>query len=278
MKPLGGVNVVSLAINLPGPLAAARLAELGANVTKVEPPTGDPLAAAAPEWYAELVTGQTVLTLDVKNEREKLDDLLSDARILITSMRPSALERLGLARPYEQFPNLSLIEIVGHSGDRAEVPGHDLNYQAVQATLTPPHMPKVPIADILGAERAVSTALAAIIAWTANGVGASYRVALEDAAAVAGGAVKHGLMGDGAVLGGAFPGYGIYESADGYIALGAVEPHFFMRALDVFSADGTHEAFQKAFKDKTTAELEAIAANNDIPLNAVKQQHSMEAK
>jgi crotonobetainyl-CoA:carnitine CoA-transferase CaiB-like acyl-CoA transferase len=266
--PLHDVKVVSLAVNLPGPLAAARLCELGASVTKIEPPAGDPLVAAAPGWYAALVEGQTVVALDVKNDRAKLDELLGDADLLITSMRPSALRRLGLDKPHEQFPQLSLIEIVGHHD--GEVPGHDLNYQAVYGTLTPPQMPKVPIADILGAERAVSTALAALVAAIGTGKGHPHRVVLEDAARVAGSAVKYGLMGDGAVLGGAFPGYGIYASADGHVALGAIEPHFFTRALDAFHADGTHESFAKAFADKTTAELEAIAAANDIPLKGVK--------
>lgn len=269
--PLAGIEVVSLAVNLPGPLAAARLAELGATVTKVEPPGGDPLAAAAPDWYQALVAVQTVATLDVKQpgDRAKLDELLATADLLLTSMRPSALAKLGLAQPQERFPELSLIEIVGHAAD-PEVPGHDLNYQAVHATLTPPHMPTVPIADMLGAERAVSTALAALVARATTGAGRPYRVALEDAAARAGDAVKYRLMGPNAILGGAFPGYGIYECADGHVALGAVEPHFFMGALRVFEADGTHEAFRKAFADKTIAELEAIAAAHDLPLNGIR--------
>lgn len=56
--PLDGFRVVSLAVNLPGPLAAARLREMGAEVIKVEPPAGDPLAVGAPSWYAELIGGQ----------------------------------------------------------------------------------------------------------------------------------------------------------------------------------------------------------------------------
>ncbi|MFI1917396.1 CoA transferase [Nocardia sp. NPDC020380] len=271
LRPLAGIEVVSLAVNLPGPLAAARLAELGATVTKVEPPTGDPLAAAAPDWYTRLVAGQQVVTLDVKQQadRGKLDELLESADLLITSMRPTALARLGLAQPHERFPGLSLIEIVGHADD-PEVPGHDLNYQAVHGTLTPPRMPTVPVADMLGAERAVSTALAALVSRSKTGVGQPYRVALEEAAAWAGQAVRHRLMGEGAVLGGAFPGYGIYACADGHVALGAVEPHFFMGALATFGADGTHESFAQAFADRTIAELEAIAAREDLPLNGIR--------
>jgi crotonobetainyl-CoA:carnitine CoA-transferase CaiB-like acyl-CoA transferase len=269
---LDDVKVVSLAINLPGPLAAARLREFGARVTKVEPPTGDPLAAAAPAWYAALTEGQQIVALDVKDagDRAKLEELLATADLLITSMRPSALARLGLERPHERFPRLSLIEIVGHDGDLAETPGHDLNYQAVHGTLAPPHMPKVPIADVLGAERAVSTALAALLERAATGSGAAHRVVLEEAAARAGDAVQYGLLGDGAILGGAFPGYGIYECADGYVALGAIEPHFFMRTLEAFGADGTHEGMRRAFASRTAAELKNIATKADIPLNEVR--------
>ncbi|MEU8894231.1 CoA transferase [Nocardia sp. NPDC048505] len=270
MSPLAGVEVVSLAVNLPGPLAAARLAELGARVHKVEPPAGDPLAAAAPDWYRALIEHQEVIALDVKQpgDRAKLDDLLATADLLITSMRPTALARLGLARPQQRFPKLSLIEIVGHAED-PEVPGHDLNYQAVHGTLTPPQMPSVPIADMLGAERTVSTALAALVRRAESGAGQPYRVALEEAAARAGDAVRYRLMGPGAVLGGAFPGYGIYPCRDGHVALGAVEPHFFMRTLELFGADGSHDSLRAAFADRTVADLEALAAANDLPLNGI---------
>lgn len=270
-RPLAGVEVVSLAVNLPGPLAAARLAELGASVTKVEPPSGDPLAAAAPRWYRSLVQAQTVVALDIKQDadRAELDELLATADLLITSMRPTALARLGLAQPQQRFPRLSLIEIVGHA-DEPEVPGHDLNYQAVHATLTPPQLPTVPVADMLGAERAVSTALAALVRRAESGVAQPYRVALEEAAARAGDAVRYRLTGPGAVLGGVFPGYGIYPCRDGHIALGAIEPHFFLRTLETFGADGSHESLRDAFADKTIAELEAIAARVDIPLNGIR--------
>ncbi|WP_459955661.1 CoA transferase [Nocardia sp. IFM 10818] len=271
--PLAGVEVVSLAVNLPGPLAAARLAELGATVIKVEPPGGDPLAAAAPDWYGRLIADQSVLALDLKQQadRAKLDELLATADLLITSMRPSALAKLGLAQPQERFRQVSLIEIVGHAGD-PEVPGHDLNYQAVHGTLLPPSMPTVPLADMLGAERAVSTALAALVRRAETGAGQPYRVALEEAAARAGDAVRYRLTAPGAILGGAFPGYGIYECKDGYVALGAVEPHFFLGALAAFGADGSHEGFRTAFAERTVAELEAIAAREDLPLNGINAE------
>ena len=271
-RPLNGIRAVSLAVNLPGPLAAARLRELGAAVTKVEPPTGDPLAIAAPDWYRRLTIGQRVVALDVKaqGDREKLDELLTGADLLLTSMRPSALARLGLAEPQRAHPRLSLIEIVGHDGNRAETPGHDLNYQAAQGTLSPPAMPLVPLADVLGAERAVSTALAALVARAGSGAGGAYRVVLEEAAARAADAARFGLTCHGAPLGGAFPGYGIYATSDGYVALGAIEPHFWLRTIDVFGVNGTRKSLQDRFATSTTADLETLAAEHDIPLNAVR--------
>jgi alpha-methylacyl-CoA racemase len=65
--------------------------------------------------------------------------------------------------------------------------------------------------------------------------------------------------------GGAFSGCGIYESADGHVALSAVEPHFFERALRAFGVDGCHDASRGVFVGKTACELEAVAAQADIP-------------
>ena len=60
-KPLRGTQVLTLAVNVPGPAATARLCKLGATVIKVEPPEGDPLAQANPDWYEALVSGQQVI-------------------------------------------------------------------------------------------------------------------------------------------------------------------------------------------------------------------------
>ncbi|HNT87512.1 MAG TPA: CoA transferase, partial [Candidatus Hydrogenedentes bacterium] len=98
MPLLHEVRVLCVAANVPGPAAAARLRDLGARVTKVEPPSGDPLAIASPAWYAELTRGMRVVTLDLKDtaQRAELDAHLADADLLITSNRPAALANLGL--------------------------------------------------------------------------------------------------------------------------------------------------------------------------------------
>ena len=78
MGPAEGVRVLSLAVNLPGPVAVAQLRRLGAAVVKIEPPAGDPLARARPQWYELLHRGQTVLRLDLKanDGRKPLDHWL----------------------------------------------------------------------------------------------------------------------------------------------------------------------------------------------------------
>ena len=78
---LRGIKVVNLGLNAPGPVAAARLTQLGAEVTKVEPPSGDLLKNVARDWYNLLCQGQTVVALDLKNPegQRQLHDLLASA-------------------------------------------------------------------------------------------------------------------------------------------------------------------------------------------------------
>jgi alpha-methylacyl-CoA racemase len=130
---LAGVNVVSIAQNLPGPLACARLRQAGARVTKIEPPDGDPFLALSPAWHAEMHEGITVERVDLKsdNGRPRLMSLLTECDVLLTSQRPSALARLSLdpATLRTRTPQLRILRIVGSLAD-PEQPGHDLTYQA----------------------------------------------------------------------------------------------------------------------------------------------------
>ena len=148
LKPLAGLKIVSLAVNLPGPVAVARLRDLGARVTKVEPPDGDPLARGCPPWYQALHENVAVLPLDLKDPaaREQLFAQLGDADLLLTSSRPSALERLGLgwSELHSRFPRLCQVAIIGHVPPHEEQPGHDLTYQASLGLVDPPHMPRAP--------------------------------------------------------------------------------------------------------------------------------------
>src|ERR1051325_9952492 len=125
---LQGVKIVSLALNVPGPVAAARLTKLGADVTKVEPPTGDATQSAAPALYESLCHGQTVLRLDLKSPdgSAQLHELLAQSELLLASFRPSALQRLGLdwESLHARHPKLCFVGIVGYPAPHQERTGH----------------------------------------------------------------------------------------------------------------------------------------------------------
>ncbi|HEU0077437.1 MAG TPA: CoA transferase, partial [Longimicrobiaceae bacterium] len=150
--PLRGLTVVSLAVNVPGPVACARLRALGARVVKVEPPAGDPLEAYAAAWYRELAAGQEVVRLDLKDPagRGALDGLLAGAELLVTSSRLAALERLGLGRAALQarHPRLCRVAIFGHPGAVPLRAGHDLTYQAAQGLAGDAGLPRTLLADL----------------------------------------------------------------------------------------------------------------------------------
>ena len=270
---LEGIVVVSLAINLPGPLTAARLSKLGAHVTTVLPPSGDPIALYQPEWFADLHKGQDLVILDLKSPDGivELDALLANADILITSSRPSSLTRLGLDPESisKKHPRLCQIAIVGESGVNAENPGHDLTYQAINALVIPPAMPITLIADMAGSERATQIAVAALLHRERTGEATHQEVALADATYDMAEPNRRGLTKPGGGLGGGLGLYAIYETQEGWIALAAIEPHFAQRIMSELNVDASVEAFAQVFKTKTATQWEQWAKEIDIPLVAI---------
>lgn len=271
--PLTGLKIVSIAVNLPGPVAASRFAELGATVTKVEPPTGDFLAFAAPDYYAELVRLQRVSTLDLKSAdgQRQFDVLLSDADLLISSNRSHALARLGLDWPHlhERHPLLCHLAIVGHQAPDDDRPGHDLTYQAENGLVQPGALPVVLIADLLGAERAVTEGLALIRQRAATGRAEVRQVSLARAAGAAARPLHHRLTGVGAPLGGSLPGYAVYAASDGHVALAALEPHFLAEVVRLLSVEPSRPALAAVFATRSAAQWQKWAQDNGIPLVAL---------
>lgn len=272
--PLEGVRVLSLAINLPGPAAAARLKSLGAHVTKVEPSSGDPLALGVPAYYERLVAGQDVVTLNLKEpeELEQLWTLLADTDLLITSSRPSALKRLGVdwETVHARLPQLCQVAIVGHPGAEAEIAGHDLTYQASVGTLKPPELPTVLVADLAGAERAVADGLATLVQRATTGVGHHREVALSDVAADMAQPAAQGMTTPEGFLGGSLPMYGIYAAATGFVAVAALEGHFWKRLTEELGVEGSREDLEKAFAERTADDWQAWAQERDLPIAAVR--------
>jgi alpha-methylacyl-CoA racemase len=255
---------------------------MGASVVKVEPPGGDPLARMCPGYYEGLSAGQEVVSLDLKDgqDRASFDNRLEETDLLLTASRPAALGRLGLSWPelHARFPRLCQVAIVGHPPPDEDAPGHDLTYQARFGTLSPPEIPPILVADLAGAERAVSAALSLLLARE-RGQGAGYeRVALSDVARSFAEPLRQGLTAPGGVLGGGFPGYGLYRAREGHVALAALEGHFWERLLRELGVEGNDRRdLERIFESRTAEQWEEWAVEHDLPLVAVKDVKQDEA-
>ena len=276
--PLAGLRVVTLAVNVPGPAAAARLKALGASVVKVEPPSGDPLMHQNPAWYRALSAGQEVVKLNLKEpgDYSLLEGYLAGADVFLTSSRTGALVRLGLGPEdlRRKYPRLCGVAITGFPSPRGDEPGHDLTYLADHGLLTPPEMPRSLLADLAGAERAVSAALALILGRErgSDGAGGHVEVPLSEAASYLAQPLRYGITAPGAHLGGGFAGYGLYEASDGWIAVAALEPHFWEGLRkELGLGDAGREELEAIFRRQTAEYWEEWAAGRDLPVAAVKE-------
>src|SRR5258707_7786468 len=273
---LKGIKIVSLALNAPGPVAAGRLSKLGAEVTKVEPPTGDATRTAAPGWYESLCQGQTVLRIDLKSPdgSAKLDNLLAQADLLLASFRPSALQRLGLdwESLHARHPKLCFVGIIGYPAPLQERTGHDLTYQSDLGLLRPPQMPPSLFIDLAGAERAVSIALALLNRAARGGGSGCAWVSLHECARDLAAPLKAGLTASGGLLGGGYPLYGFYRANDGWIAVAALEPHFAERLLSELGLEkADRTALERIFLQRRSESWEKWAADLDLPLVALRE-------
>jgi alpha-methylacyl-CoA racemase len=275
-RPLDDVRVVSLAINLPGPAAAARLHALGAHITKVEPPDGDPLKTYVPAFYEKLVEGQNRIALNLKDpgDRAKFDDLLRTADLFLTSNRLRALAKFGLDWDtlHAVFPRLCHVAIVGYAAPHQDKAGHDLTYQAHAGLLTPPEMPRALLADLHGAEMACSAAAALLFARERTGTGGYAEVALSDAAELMARPLHFGMTRPGAGLGGGLASYRTYKTANGHIALAALEPHFWLGLGRALGRGELSEALlERVFLERTAVEWERWADEHGLPIAALKE-------
>lgn len=280
-KPLRGTRVVSLALNLPGPAALMRLADMGARCTKVNPPAGDPMQHYTPDGYAQMHRGVKEIALDLKAPagQAKLLKLLTQTDVLLTSFRPSALSKLGLGWKalHKQFPALSLIQVVGAPGPLAEIPGHDLTYQAEVGLVNGMDLPASLFADMGGALMASEATLKAVLTQKATGKGCLHEVALSDAAAWLAIPRQWRMTTPDGAVGGAHAGYKVYPCKNGRVAVAALEPHFALRLCeaagmalthpvkDLFKP-ATHQAVAAFLASQTRAQLDKLATAKDIPM------------
>jgi alpha-methylacyl-CoA racemase len=273
--PLAGIRVITLALNVPGPMAAERLRDLGANVTKIEPPEGDPLKTVNPRWYSRLTEGVTVVTCNLKTAPGSgfLFDRLTDADLLLTAQRPAALKRLDLGwqTVHARFPKVCQVAIVGFPAPRQDVAGHDLTYLGSHGLLQPPALPPTLLADVAGSEQAALAAVAVLLGRQRTGIAEYVEVAIADAAKRLAVPRDAGLTTAGGHLAGAFPGYNLYRTADGWVAVAALEPHFYRRLCELLGVSTpSYESFAACFATQGNAYWLEFAATHDVPIEPVK--------
>ena len=292
LKPLKGIRVLSLALNLSGPAALMRCRDLGARCVKLEPPppphapadaSGDPMSQYNPTAYAALHEGVRVRVADLKTDsgQRALHRELARADVLLTSFRPSALARLGLVWKalHRQYPALSQVAIVGAPGAAAEEPGHDLTYLAKNDLITGLDLPATLYADMGGSLMATQAMLQAVMHKAAKGTGVYVEVALSAAATWLALPRAWGLTKPGAAVGGGHAGYRIYRCKDGRVAVAALEPHFAARLCTAAGmeavttramfAPATRQAIADFFLTQSRLQLDWLAAAQDIPLHTL---------
>lgn len=276
MQPLADIKLVSIAFNLPGPAAVSQLCRWGARVVKVEPPGGDPLGLSCPDLYGHLSAGQEIVSLNLKEPagRGELDAQLADADLLVTSTLPASLARMNLDWPrlHAQFPRLCQVAIIGYAPPDEELTGHDLTYQASVGLLSPPAMPLTLLADMAGAQTAVSHALAVLAERQRTGQGVLSLVPIAGALEFFTLPLRHGLTVPGGSLGGALAYYNIYPTADGWLAVAALEPHFWARLQELLELKaGTYEELKAIFATRSAHEWERWGKEHRLPLAAVRR-------
>ncbi|MDQ0200551.1 CaiB/BaiF CoA transferase family protein [Neobacillus ginsengisoli] len=248
---LKGIKVIDFTNYLPGPFATLRLAELGAEIIKIEPPEGDPARSTGIKKEG---TGlvflannrlKKSLTLNLKEEegRQIALKLISNADVILESFRPGVMGKLGLG--YNDVkkikPDIVYCSISGYGqqGLLSVLGSHDINYMALSGVLSQlkdkhgkPVHPSITFADFIGGMAANERILAGVVSRFLTGQGSYHSISITDQmVSLMGNHVmvekETGEAQGVSVLTGSIISYGLYETKDGrYMSLGALEPKF----------------------------------------------------
>jgi len=279
--PLEGMRVLDLTRLLPGPFCTLLLADMGADVIKVEDTdTGDylrftpPLSSSGMSiHFHTLNRNKRSIAIDLKRRegRELLLELATWADVLIEQFRPGVMERLELGYETIKEVNPSIIYCsltgYGQDGPYRDVAGHDINYLGYAGVLDstgaaegPPVICGVQIADLgAGGMFSALSILTAYIYMMKTGEGQHLDVSMMDGS-ISWLTVNTGelfMTGKGPergtqVLQGAFPCYNVYEAGDGYMAVGALENKFWLRLCEIL---GRPEYGPEQFNTEKTGEM-----------------------
>ena len=291
---LDDVRVIDLTRLLPGPYATRLLADLGADVIRVEPPDGVDYARWMPPTtdegvgalFASLNRGKRSVALDLKDDRHRgaFEQLLSTGDVLIEGFRPGVVSRLGLEPEAVRKRHPSLVycslSAYGQDGPYRDRAGHDLNYVGLSGLLDMtrrddgerPRIPGYPVADMASGAMAAFGVVSALLSRELGDGSGTYldlsmaECVLSFSQAVSAPAAQGGDPRPGETeLTGDLPWYDVYESGDGrYVTLAALEPRFwraFCEAVDRPDLESAHGTTDPAEREALRAELVEVFAN-----------------
>ncbi|MGC9495560.1 CaiB/BaiF CoA transferase family protein [Streptomyces sp. WG7] len=294
--PLTGVRVVELAGIGPGPFAAMLLADLGADVVRVDRPGGPGLAIDPAHDVTNRNKRSVIVDLKSADGPARVLDLAERADVLIEGYRPGVAERLGVGPEHCRVRNPRLVygrmTGWGQTGPLAQSAGHDIGYIALTGTLgmigdpdAPPAVPANLLGDYAGGSLyLVVGILAALHHARATGTGQVVDAAIVDGTAHLSSMI-HGMLAAGGwqdrrganLLDGGCPFYGTYETADGrYMAVGALEQRFYAEFTELLGIPDQaparddmarwaelREAIATRFRSRTRDEWTAVFADSD---------------
>jgi alpha-methylacyl-CoA racemase len=304
--PLAGLRVLELPSIGPGPFATMLLADLGADVVRLDRPGGQQLQVVPPEQDL-LGRGKRSLVLDLKSpgDLETALALVEQADLLVEGFRPGVAERLGLGPEpcLQRNPRLVYGRMTGwgQQGPAASTAGHDITYIAVTGALHAigaaggaPQVPLNLVGDFAGSLYLVTGLLAALHESRSSGHGQVVDAAMVDSSAhlmtafygLAARGVWHDQRGVNLLDGGA-PFYGVYRTSDNrHMAVGALEPAFYAELLarlgldprenvqtDFASWPALRERIAAAFAARTQAEWVEVFDGGDACVAPVLGLH-----
>ncbi len=261
---LRGLRVLDLTFYLPGPYATLFLADLGAEVIKIENPAGgDPLRGLGPGggspagsvFFQAVNRGKKSVALDLKSTegRDLFLRLAATADGVIEQFRPGVARRLGIDHTAVRAanPRLTYVSLSGYgqTGPLAGEAGHDINYMARSGLLSlfaadELTLPPIQIADLNGGNLAAIALLAGMLSARMTGEGSYVDVSMTDGLlSLMGLTVSNYLAAGGSppersnlFLAGGEPSYNVYRAADGrFLAVGALEPKFWANLCAVLA-------------------------------------------